>query len=177
MLQLLRSHPKVSIEKRSLVLHYDEDREEIVFLSIPGSVAVPLRNDEGVTIPLSEVRSLYLDEAERRIGEGVFSMLDSFATRKTEIRDYACEMNKDIERMIVDLESVAVGGDPQAQYDLSVLYRELARRQLSWAHFEKAESLTRAAAAAGLPTAVDALGHWDTLRNAFTRVIERGTAS
>ena len=26
-------------------------------------------------------------------------MLDSFATRKTEIRDYACEMNKDIERM------------------------------------------------------------------------------
>jgi hypothetical protein len=48
----------VSIEKRSLVLHYDE--------------------------------------AERQVGEGIFSMFDSFAARKTGIRDYAREKNKDI---------------------------------------------------------------------------------
>jgi hypothetical protein len=79
--------------------------------------------------------------------------------------------------MVANLEPTAASDDPQAQYDLSVLYRDLARRQLSWEHFEKAESLTLAAAAAGLPAAVDSLGNWDTLRYAFTRFIERSTAA
>ena len=83
-------------------------------------------------------------------------------------------MNNDIERMVADLEAVAVAGDPPAQYDLSVLYRDLARPQLSLAHFDRAESLTRAAAATGLPTAVDTLRNWRRLRYAFRGFIEPG---
>lgn len=128
-------------------------------------------------MPLSEFRALKPDEAERRVGEGIFTMFDSFSIRKTGIRDYAGDMNKDIEQMMADLEPLANGGDPQAQYNLSVLYHDLARRNLSWVHFERAESLTRSSAGAGLPAAVQALGNWDTLRHAFTRHIERSTAA
>ena len=165
------------IEKRSLVLHYDEDRDEIVFFSRVASAVQPLRDEEGFVMPLSELRTCQPEEGERMLGQAVLAMFDSLGARNTRIRDYEGEMTNDVVRMVADLEPVATGGDVEAQYDLSVLYRDLARRQLSWAHFDKAEALTRAAAAAGLPAAVSALRHWERVRYAFTRLMERSTTA
>lgn len=69
----------MSTEQRSLVLHYDELRDEIVFFSIAASVALPLRDGDGFALPLSGFRSLEPGEAERRIGAAVFSFFDSLA--------------------------------------------------------------------------------------------------
>lgn len=164
-------------QKRCLVLQYDEEGDEIVLFSVPASDVPPLRGDEGFEMPLSDFRALAPEEAERRIGEGVFTMFDAFADRKTGIRDYAGRMTSDIEQMVADLEPTADRGNPQAQYDLSILYHDLVRRQLSWTHFDRAEALTRSAAEAGLPAAIQALAGWPTLRYAFSRHVERSKSA
>jgi hypothetical protein len=155
--------------KRSLVLHYDEQNERIVFFSIAAEAALALRKGEGFEIPLSDFRAVPADEAERRLGEGVFHMFDRFAERKTGIRDYAGEFERDIEAMISDLESPAASGNAKAKYDLSLLYHDLAIRRHSSELMGKAESLTREAAALGDAAAIDALANWELMLRAFHR--------
>lgn len=162
----------MSSDKRSLVLHYDEENDQIVFFSVPASEALALRKDSGSEIPLSEFRAVSPDEAERRVGEGVFHMFDCFAVRKTGIRDYAGNFEKDIEAMIAELEAKPTDGDGQILSDLSVLYRDLAMRRKSWDLMKKSEVLTRTAAAAGVESAVHALENWELLENAFKRRID-----
>lgn len=98
-------------------------------------------------------------------------MFDSFAERKTGIRDYAGDFEKDIEDMIAELEAKSADGDGQILGELSVLYRDLAMRRKSWDLMKKAEALARTAAAAGVESAVHALENWELLENALKRRI------
>ena len=164
-------------EKRSLVLQYDEEKDAIVFFSVPTTTALALRNDEAIEMPMADFRALTPDEAERRVGEGIFSAFDSFSTRKTGIRDYAGDLEREFSTWIADLEPAAKSGDPKAQYDLSTLYRDLAMRRRSWEDFENSESLLRASASSGYPAALEALRDWDIFRDAFTRRVQRASAA
>ena len=104
-------------------------------------------------------------------------MFDSFSKRKTGIRDYEGDFEKEFAKWIVDLEPAAESGDPKAQYDLSTLYRDLAMRRYSWEDFRKANSLMRASATSGFPAAIEALRDWEALGDAFTRRVQRASAA
>ena len=94
-----------------------------------------------------------------------------------EKRVAAGKFRENFERMVAELEVVAATGDPTAQYDLSILEFDLAMERRSWDHFNRAESLTRSAAEAGLPAAVDSLANWEALRNAFQRRLQGESAA
>jgi hypothetical protein len=79
--------------------------------------------------------------------------------------------------MIAEAEQQAAWADPQSLYDVGMLHHDLAMRRLSWDHFAIAESSLRAAATFGLPSAIEMLNNWETLRHALNGRIARDAAA
>jgi len=167
------------MDKRDLLIHYDEDRREFVFYPVPTKDAADLRANsfDGVRSEVSYFKELAPDEAEQALGRLVFSLVDLSSLEKVGIREYEAEADGAHLDYVAELEEQATTGDPDAMFHLSQAMHEAAMKQCSWEHLHRAESLLEAAAQAGHEGAKDRLEKiWPMLKAAAERRIARDKA-
>ena len=159
----------MAADMHSVVLHYDQATDKLIVFSIPSTKALALRDRSGFELPLAQLRGLQHDEAERRVGAGILQLVESFSGTSLGLRDYKAEFQQELERWIADAEQGSGPQTPQAQFDLALLYRDLALRKKSRDLLGKSKSLTEAAAKAGSQDALQDLEHWDIYERQFNR--------
>lgn len=164
----------MAADQHSVVLHYDPATDKLVVFSIPSTKALALRDRSGFELPVADLRELQHDEAERRVGAGLLQLVESLSKAALGLRDYKAEFEQELERWIRDAEQRPGPYTPQAQFDLAVLYRDLALRKKSQELMGKSKSLTEAAAKAGLQEAAKDLEHWDIYERQFNRRLHEG---
>lgn len=164
------------MEKRDLIIHYDEERGEIIFHSVPSHETIDLRSKsfDGVRPEVSYFKALSPDEAEQALGGLVFSLVDLNSERKIEIRDYKSEADAADLEYVADLEERTKTGDIDAMYHLSQAMHRSAMTRYSLADLRRAEQLLTDAACKGHKEAQDWLeSHWPVLKEAAERRIAR----
>ena len=104
--------------KHDLLIHYDEDRNVLIFHSVPTTATSELRASsfDGVQSETSYFQSMQPDEAEKKIGNIVFSLTDYNAHKKIGIRDYSAEAEITNKLYIQELEQEAKDGDNDAKW-------------------------------------------------------------
>lgn len=167
-------------EKRDLLIHFDEDKNEVVFYTISESKASAVRAGEfdGARVDIPHYKEMTPDDAERTLGSTVFSLIDTFSKRKTGIRDYETLNKERHQQDVAAWEMEAASGSAEAQYMLSIEYHSRALFNSDRKALEKAEEMLNLAAAAGYPDAVSSLeNNWPIVRAAVERKIARGAAA
>jgi len=167
------------MEKRDLVIHYDEDGGEIIFYSVRSSETKELRTKsfDGVRPEVSYFKELSPDEAERALGRLVFSLVDLNSKTKIGIRDYKSEADAAHSQYVSELEMRVKTGDIDATFHLSQEMHRAAMSAHSLADLHRAEELLTRAAHEGHEEAREWLeSMWPTLKAAAERKIARGNA-
>lgn len=156
-------------DKHSVVLYYDEATDKLLVFSVPSDKVLSLRERSGFELPLDDLRALEHDEAERRIGAGILQLVESLSGAKLGLRDYKAEFQQELEQWIADAEKGAGPQTPQSQYDLAVLYRDLALRKKSRELMVKSKALTEMSAKGEVAEARRDLEHWEIYERQFAR--------
>ena len=167
-------------EKRDLLIHFDEEKQVLVFYTAPvgDTAAIRAKAFDGVRPDVEFFREKEPDEAERVIGGMVFSVIDLFALNKIGIRDYGALANDAHAEYVADLESRAAQGDAEAQYNLFIEYHSRTVRSAQQSDLEEAERLLKASAAGGFSEAKLRLEKdWELMKDAARRRIKRGPAA
>jgi hypothetical protein len=167
------------MEKRDLIIHYDEERGEIIFHSVLSSETIELRSKTfgGVRPEISYFQRLSPDEAEKALGSIVFSLVDLNSDKKIGIRDYKSEADAALLQYVAELEEQVKTGDIDAEFYLSQEMHRSAMTRYSWADLRRAEELLTHAAREGHKEARDWLeSTWPALKAAAERRIARGNA-
>lgn len=159
--------------KHDLLIHYDEDRNVLIFHSVPTTATSELRASsfDGVQSETSYFQSMQPDEAEKKIGNIVFSLTDYNAHKKIGIRDYSAEAEITNKLYIQELEQEAKDGDNDAKYHLFLALHSSAHRNRSLKELSRAEVLILEAAAQGNENAIRSLEDWPLLKSAALRRI------
>jgi hypothetical protein len=168
------------MEKRDLVIHYDEERGELIFHSVLSRETIGLRSNsfDGVRPEVSYFKGLPPDEAEQALGRIIFSLVDLNSERKIGIRDYKSEADADHLRYVSELEDQAKTGDIDAVFYLSQELLHSAMDTYSLADLSRAEELLTHAAREGQAEAKGWLeSTWPALKAAAQRRIARGGTS
>ena len=167
------------MDKRDLVIHYDEERGEVIFHSVPSSDTKELRSKsfDGVRPEVSYFKELSPDEAEQALGRLVFSLVDLNSNTKIGIRDYKSEADAAHSEYVADLEEKVKAGDIDATFRLSQEMHRSALSNCSSADLRRAEELLIHAVREGNEEAKDWLeSTWPMLKAAAQRRIARGNA-
>ncbi|MBS2132357.1 hypothetical protein KEX41_29690 (plasmid) [Burkholderia thailandensis] len=165
----------MAIRKRDVVIHYDEDKEEIVFYTTDLSRTESIRAAEfdGMRVETSFLRDKSPSDAEQALGRTVFALLERGASVKFGIRDYAAEAEEAQREHVQQLERDVLAGSAEACYHLGLHLHYSAMKHASKDNLERAETLIRDAAHAGYPQAEKILKQWPDLKDAALRTIER----
>lgn len=166
----------MAIGKRDLLIHYDEDRGELIFHSVPTEKTGDLRANsfDGVRPEVAFYQELPPDEAEQVLGRLVFSLIDLNSTKKIGVRDYKAEADAAHVEYVAELEKQARTSDPDAQYHLALEMHRSAMNNYSLDDLSRAESLLMAAVAQGHEDAKKTVQSWPSLKDAAERRIARG---
>lgn len=167
------------MEKRDLVIHYDEERGEIIFHSVLSSETKELRSKsfDGVRPEVSYFKELSPDEAEQALGRLVFSLVDLNSKTKIGIRDHKSEADAAHSEYVADLEEKVKEGDIDATFHLAQEMHRSAMSNYSLVDLGRAEELLTHAAGEGNEEAKDWLeSTWPLLKAAAERRIARGNA-
>jgi hypothetical protein len=166
----------MSIGKRDLLIHYDEERGELVFHSVPVESTGDLRANsfDGVRPEVAFYRELPPDEAEQALGRLVFSLIDLNSQNKIGVRDYKAEADAGHVEYVKELEEQAKGNDSGAQYHLALEMHRSAMNNYSLHDLARAKSLLMAAVNLGHENAKETLESWPLLKAAAERRIARG---
>lgn len=166
-------------EKRDLLIHYDEETQEIILYGVSAAETSSIRAKAfgGVRPEVEYFRSMPPEEAEMKLGGLVFSLLDLGSFKKIEIRPYQAEAKKAHAKFVEELEEQVKSNNPDAQYQLFMLLHSRALDNYSLTDLERSESLLRAAAAQGHQDARSSLETWPMLKSAAERRIKRGPAA
>lgn len=167
------------MEKQDLVIHYDEERGEIIFHSVPSSDTKELRSKSfnGVRPEVSYFKELSPDEAEQALGRLVFSLVDLNSNTKIGIRDYKSEADAANAEYVADLEEKVKCGYIDATFHLSQELHRSALRNCSLADLCRAEELLTHASREGHENAKEWLDStWPMLKAASEKRIARGNA-
>jgi hypothetical protein len=168
------------MEKRDLLLHYDEERGELVFHSVPAAATVELRakSFDGVRPEVSYFKGLSPAEAEQAMGRLVFSLVDLNSSKKIGIREYEAESNDAHREYVAELEGQAKSGDLEAIFRLSQEMHRAAMSNYSLADLARSEELLNAAVRGGHAAAKDwRQTTWPMLKAAAQKRIARGNAA
>lgn len=151
--------------KRDVLIHYDEEKDEIAFytLDVAATARARANSFDGARLPLADLRKQGADEAERTVGSGIFSLLDAFSIRKAGIRDYESISNEEHLAYVAHLESLAAAGDADAQYHLAIELVRQARDTGDATLVEQADMHFQSAVEAGLEKAVKTVETWPRL--------------
>jgi len=70
--------------KQDVLLHYDEEKSELVFYTVPAEASAGLRASSfgGIRPSVAELRSLEPQEAMRRVGGTVLALIDLSSQQK-----------------------------------------------------------------------------------------------
>jgi hypothetical protein len=166
-------------EKRDLLVHYDEESQEIILYSVKTSETSAMRAKEfgGVRPEVEHFKSMPPEEAEMQLGGLIFSLLDLCSLKKIEIRPYEAEANETHAKFVEALEEQVKANDPDAQNQLSMHLHSRAMKHYSMPDLERAESLLHAAVAQGHEEAKSRLESWPLLKSAAERRIKRGPSA
>lgn len=157
--------------KRDILIHFDESKGELAFYSIEVEATARVRANsyDGARVTLEELASDGPDEAERRLGAAILSLIDSFSGEKTGIRDYEAESQGISAQYIAHMETLAAGGDADAQFHLAIEYFRQARSGGDRDLLERADTMFQRALAAGLDKAQKTAETWPVMLAAVRR--------
>jgi len=164
-------------EKCDVLVHFDEEKNDVVFYTVEQSKTAAIRSSEfdGVRVDVPHFKEIPPEEAERSLGYTVFSLLDTFSKKKIGVRDYEAVNKERHLKDVAEWEIEAAAGSHEAQYMLSLEYHSRALFNSDRQALEKAEEMLRLAAAGGHLEAISSLeGHWPIMRAAVERKINRG---
>ena len=166
-------------EKRDLLVHYDEESQEIILYSVKSSETSAIRSKEfgGVRPGVEHFKSLSPEDAEMQLGGLVFSLLDLCSLKKIGIRPYEAEAEVAHAQFVEELEEQVRANDPDAQNQLSMHLHSRAMKHYSLSDLERADSLLNAAVAQGHEEAKSRLESWPMLKSAAERRIKRGPSA
>lgn len=154
----------------AVLIHLDVDGDLLHLSTLSPEAVCQLEAEPlGHGIAMATFRSLAPDEAERRLGAGLFALLDSLSGGEAGVRDYAGLRDASTTCMASALRRKALAGDPDAQYDLHHLLFSEAAEQRTAAHLAEAEHFLRLAAASGHVRAADELLQWPLLKKSIER--------
>jgi hypothetical protein len=164
------------LEKRDLLLHYDEASEQIIFYSVSLADSAKIKDREfgGASISTSFLKELEPSEAEQKIGRSVLTLLDYSAAVKVKVRDYESLINEEHSLFVAELEKGAAEGNAESQYLLFMEFHSKALKEASLEHLSRAEQLLVLSASNGYSEAAERLvDGWPLMKNAILRKIER----
>jgi hypothetical protein len=167
------------MDKRDVLIHYDEESGEIIFHSVLSSETRELRAKSfgGVRPEVSYFKALSPDEAEQALGRLVFHLVDLNSNAKIGIRDYESEADADHSDYVAALEEEVKAGDIEASFHLGVEMHRSAMSNCSPADLRRAEELLNHAAREGHEKAKQWLeSTWPILKAAAERSIARGNS-
>ena len=164
------------MEKRDLLLHYDEDLQKIVFYTISSQEMLEVRAKEfdGAFIDLAELKESSPEVAESKFGSMALSLIDHFSLVKAGIRDYVGLAHEAHAEYVASIEAGALSGNHENEYSLFIEYHARAMQEYSTEYLEKAESLLISSSAGGYEQATEMLNSsWALMKSAALRRIER----
>ena len=162
--------------KRDLLIHYDEERGELIFHSVPSGAATDLRASsfDGVLLEVPVSQCLPPEEAEQELGRMAFALIDLNSEKKILIRDYETQADAAHVEYVAQLEKGSGDGDVDATYHLALEMHRSAMSNYSLADLASAERLLMSAVDAGHAQAKETLESWPMLKAAAERRIARG---
>lgn len=161
--------------KRDILIHFDEEENELILYSVAVEDTGEIRAKEfdGARLDIPYFLEMSADDAERDLGKTVFSLIDTFSYKKTEIRPYEAINAERHRRDIAAWELEASEGDAEAQYMLFIEYHSQALFNADVEALIKAEEMLEASAAQNYESAISKKENWPLMRGAVERKIER----
>lgn len=154
----------------AVLIHYYEQADCLYLSTIQSDKLSSLDAESmGHGIDISTFREVDPAEAERRLGAGVFTLLNSLSDGAVGVRDYEQLHQDSVSSLISELRPAAEAGNSEAQYDLHhVLFAEaMSRRSVDF--LPDAERFLRLAAASGHTRAIKELEGWPILKRQVER--------
>jgi hypothetical protein len=146
------------VEKKKLLIDYDEDTKEIIFYEVSQDGCQKI----AIKVPLSLYQKQGPDQAERLMGETVFTFFDSWANIKMGLREYVQEAKKSLASRLDSLRIRALDGEATAQYYFAIECLTSGIKNRSASQIEDADSWLRKSAASGFEDAVEYLAkNWE----------------
>lgn len=99
-----------------MLIDYDELAQEIRFYEVSSDGKQSL----AIKVPLSLYQEKGSDEAERVMGETVFTFFDRWAAIKMGLRDYVGEARQSIVSRRSEIAKLAESGNAEAQYQFAI---------------------------------------------------------
>ena len=166
-------------EKRDLLIHFDEEQNELIFYTVAVEDTKQIRAKEfdGARMDIPSFLEMSADDAEKALGGTVFSLIEAFSVTKTGIRPYEELAKERHKQSVADWETAAEKGNPEAQYMLFIEYHSRALFQGDAPALEQAEAMLMASAAQGYTEAIKAKESWPLVRAAAKRKLKRGPAA
>lgn len=157
---------------KDLLIHYDEDAQEIIFYEV--DVATDSKKS-AFRVPLSFYKEKAVDEAERTMGETVFTFFDRWSEVKMGLRNYVEESKQALAKAQRQTKTLARKNDPLAQYHFAINCFTEGVRKRSLADIEKAEQWLKKSASNGCDEAIKYLKeHWERDKTSAQRGIKQG---
>lgn len=154
------------MSKKNLLIDYDEAACEIRFFE----VSLDGKKSLAIKVPLSLYQEQSPDQAERLMGETVFTFFDQWAHIKMGLRNYVEDSKRSLATGHADIEKLAQQENADAQYQLAIDCFTVGVSNRSAGDIERAESWLQKAAANGSREAVDYLrDHWERDKNSALR--------
>ncbi|MCF2948286.1 hypothetical protein L0668_09230 [Paraglaciecola aquimarina] len=167
-------------EKRDVLIHFDEDGEEIIFYTVDSASTETIRKSEfdGARTEIEWFQDKIPDEAEKDLGSMIFSLIDAFSAKKVMIRDYKALSDTAHQEYIADLERESENNSAEAKYYLFIDFHARALKECDLGCLNKAESLLRLSADLGYQEAEARLNSdWELMKGAVLRRIKRSNKS
>ncbi len=165
--------------KRDILLHFDEEKNEIIIYTVSTKDTSGIRAKEfdGARLDMKFLAKMPPEEAEQTLGDTIFSLIDTFSERKTGIRPYEALIDESHQLDISQWESGASDGDPAAQFLLFIEYHARALFDGDAEALGKAEIMLKASASQGYPQAVERENDWPMIRAEVEKKIKRASSA
>ena len=152
--------------KCDLLLHYDEQAQRIVFYALPlvGTDAIRRSAFCPLAHEVAHFTAMGAADAERAMGEIVFSHLERHGNQSLGLRDYDAVARDVHYRTIAGLQARVLSGDAAAMFETFQHLHMLALKEKSPAHLAGAGQALSAAAAHGDVQAAALTAVWPRLK-------------
>lgn len=167
-------------KKRDILLHFDDVENEIVCYTVDSASFGRVREREfdGARISTGWLQEKPADEAERIIGELVFTLFDNYSSKKIGIRDYKEKIEIARLEHILQLEQHVSEGDAEAHFSLSMELHRRAISEKSLALLEESDRLLNRSAELGFEGAREYLADvWPQWKEVMLKRISRGKST
>ena len=162
--------------KRDILVHFDEEKDELILYTVGVGDTKYIREREfdGARLNIPFLLEKSADEAEKSLGEMVFSLIDTFSLKKTGIRPYEALIGESHRLQVAEWKADAEKGDAEAQYMLFIEYHSRALFGCDPESLRKAEEMLEASVAQGYQRAIESKERWPLMRAAVEKKLKRG---